>query len=157
MSQAKQMIRAVTGLAVVAALAGGFMLRGNSGDSGDGMRPVALRASAGDTPLAEPAPAEDAPSEQPTITAQPTAGRPITADPQTKPREQESIPPDADGCDHNYGKVPLCVPWAFPQGFQTSPAKKCEWLKNHDFDRIPITGVDRQGLDPDRNGVACDQ
>lgn len=154
MSRAKQLILAVTGLAVVAALAGGFMLRKDNGDSGT---PVASVQTSTGIPEAEPVPSEDAPSEQPTITAQPTPGRAIIADPEAKPAEQESIPPHADGCDHNYGKVPLCVPWAFPQGFHTSPAKKCEWLKNHDFDRIPITGVDRQGLDSDKNGLACDQ
>jgi hypothetical protein len=153
MSLAKQLILAVTGLAVVAALAGGFMLRA---DAGGDLRPVAFHTPVV-TPEAEPVPVEDAPSERPTITAQPTAGEPVTADPEAKPREHESIPPYADGCDHNYGTVPLCVPWAFPQGFHTSPAKKCEWLKNHDFAGIPVTGVDRQGLDPDKNGVACDR
>lgn len=153
MNWAKQLILAVTGLAIVAALAGGFMLRGDNGDPGT--RVAAFETVSG-TPEAEPVPFEDAPSEQPTITAQPTPGRPITAEPDAKPVAKESIVPYADGCDHNYGKVPLCVPWAFPQGFHTSPAKKCEWLKNHDFGRIPITGVDRQSLDPDENGLACD-
>jgi hypothetical protein len=68
------------------------------------------------------------------------------------------MPPFDDGCDHNYGVAGQCVPANFPPGV-TSVTDKCAWLHQHGFTgSIPIApgGVDRQGLDPNHDGLACD-
>jgi hypothetical protein len=80
----------------------------------------------------------------------------ITADPKASAMPEGSLPPYANGCDFNYGQVPLCVPYNFPEGVKTVQ-QKCAWLHSHNFKKIPISGQDRQGLDADKNGIACDQ
>jgi hypothetical protein len=59
---------------------------------------------------------------------------------------------NVDGCDHSYGTRAQCIPWTFPAGV----TDKCAWLTAHGYQRIPVAGPDRQHLDPDRNGAACD-
>jgi hypothetical protein len=138
-------------VAVAAALlvAGGVVLL-RDGDS----KPVAASSAAPTEDL--PDVPDTVPSEQPTVTPQDTAPPALTPQPGATAPKVETIPQYADGCDHNYGVVPLCVPWAFPQGSQVSVEAKCKWLAAHGFTKIPVKGTDRQGLDPDKNGIACD-
>ena len=57
-----------------------------------------------------------------------------------------------DGCDRNYGTKAQCIPLVFPG---KSP-DKCGWLRDHGFREVKVAGRDRQRLDADRNGTACD-
>jgi len=61
-------------------------------------------------------------------------------------------PPNIDGCDHDYGERTQCVPWTFPPGV----TDKCAWLTAHGFSAVRVVGKDRQHLDPDGDGIACD-
>jgi hypothetical protein len=72
--------------------------------------------------------------------------------PLASPRTTHSVRPNVDGCDRNYGTVTQCVPWKFPAG----TTDKCGWLAGHGFGRLVVQGVDRQRLDRDGNGIACD-
>ena len=59
---------------------------------------------------------------------------------------------NVDGCDHDYGAVSQCVPWKIP-----APAgQRCQWLSAHGFGPLKVYGRDRQNLDTNHNGIACD-
>jgi len=85
--------------------------------------------------------------------------QPFAAQPGVKPLRPRKSPTapvrvdiTVDGCDHNYGTRTQCVPLTFPVGV----TDKCEWLAQHGYRGLKVTGTDRQRLDPDGNGVACD-
>lgn len=143
-------------LCLIVAAAAVFLTRGGSGDAEKPKQPVAA-VSPETEPQAEEAPPETVPSEKPTVKPYATklSGQTVTPKPDEPVVETEQQPAYSDGCDRNYGDAPLCVPYVYPQGFQT-PEQRCKWLKDHGFPEIPIRGQDRQGLDPDKNGVACD-
>ncbi|MDI6101788.1 hypothetical protein QLQ12_24505 [Actinoplanes sp. NEAU-A12] len=86
---------------------------------------------------------------------QPFAGQPgVTRQkPKRKPTAPVKVAPTVDGCDRSYGTIAQCVPVRFPPGV----TDKCAWLRDHGFPALKVTGPDRQGLDPDRNGSACDE
>ncbi|MEU8661575.1 hypothetical protein [Actinoplanes philippinensis] len=69
-----------------------------------------------------------------------------------KPTAPVKVAPTVDGCDRNYGTVAQCVPVRFPEGV----TDKCAWLRDHGYQAVKVAAKDRQGLDPDRNGVICD-
>ena len=59
---------------------------------------------------------------------------------------------NVDGCDHDYGTANQCVPWSIP-----APAgQRCQWLKADGFGPLKVYGRDRQHLDTNLDGVACD-
>jgi len=59
---------------------------------------------------------------------------------------------NVDGCDHDYGTVNQCVPWNIP-----APAgQRCQWLKANGFGPLKVAGRDREHLDTNRDGIACD-
>ncbi|WP_436535807.1 hypothetical protein [Actinoplanes sp. HUAS TT8] len=61
------------------------------------------------------------------------------------------VPAFVDGCDHNYGTATQCVPLTFPAGV----TDKCAWLAAHGFTDLIVAGKDRQRLDADADGIAC--
>lgn len=73
--------------------------------------------------------------------------------PQASPKTTVNVTPNVDGCDHNYGTKTQCIPLTFPDGV----TDKCRWLKEHDFTAVLVAGEDRQKLDSDHDGTACDQ
>lgn len=68
------------------------------------------------------------------------------------PKAKRSMPAFADGCDHGYGDRNQCIPLTFPDGTDD----KCAWLAERGFTKVAVNGEDRHKLDPDDNGVACD-
>lgn len=82
--------------------------------------------------------------------AQPGAAR---QKPKSRPKAPVEVASAVDGCDRAYGTIAHCVPVRFPAGV----TDKCAWLRDHGFKDLKVTGRDRQGLDPDRNGIACDK
>jgi hypothetical protein len=70
-----------------------------------------------------------------------------------KPTAPVKVAPAVDGCDRNYGTVAHCIPIRFPEGV----TDKCAWLRDHGYRNVKVAAKDRQGLDPDRNGVICDK
>jgi hypothetical protein len=59
---------------------------------------------------------------------------------------------NVDGCDHDYGTVNQCVPWTIP-----APAgQRCQWLAAQGFGPVKVYGRDRQHLDTNHDGIACD-
>jgi hypothetical protein len=146
----------ITAVAVVsAAVIVGMFFFGGPVTPGGGSDKVAETVS---QPLAEEVPPVTQPSAKPTVEPYATklSGRVITADPKASAMPEGSLPPYANGCDFNYGQVPLCVPYNFPEGVKTVQ-DKCAWLASHNFKKIPVSGQDRQGLDADKNGIACDR
>lgn len=95
------------------------------------------------TPTAGPAPFVQTFAAQPGVRPQPALPSPTST---------RSIAINIDGCDHAYGTRTQCIPWTFPAGV----TDKCAWLASHGYVRVPVNGVDRQKLDPDGNGTACD-
>ncbi|MEV6342896.1 hypothetical protein [Actinoplanes sp. NPDC051851] len=73
--------------------------------------------------------------------------------PGKRPTAPVKVAPTVDGCDHNYGTRAQCIPVTFPAGVRD----KCAWLADHGFRAFRVTVTDRQKLDPDRNGIACDR
>jgi hypothetical protein len=71
--------------------------------------------------------------------------------PRRSPTAKVSVPANVDGCDHNYGEKTQCIPARFPP----DATDKCDWLKAHGFKTIRVVGTDRQKLDEDSDGVAC--
>ncbi|MFC4069761.1 hypothetical protein [Actinoplanes subglobosus] len=69
-----------------------------------------------------------------------------------KPTAPVKVPAAVDGCDRNYGTIAHCIPVRFPAGV----TDKCAWLRDHGYRDVKVVAKDRQGLDPDRNGVICD-
>lgn len=167
MSRTKLVLAAVAALALVSVVGGAFFLLGGSNGgpetkSGDrtavaqaqsqSTEEPPTRLSAAESPAAKPT---DAPGVKPYATK--LSGHTFGAEPEVPAAKRKKDPASAgDSCDHNYGQVPVCVPWDFPEGIKT-PADKCAYLKNHGIKAVPVTGKDRQGLDGDRNGIACDQ
>ena len=76
--------------------------------------------------------------------------RPLPAVP--SPTATRRVPANVDGCDHAYGDPTQCVPWTFPPG----TTDKCGWLRAHGFGAVRVVGTDRQNLDHDHDGIACD-
>ncbi|GIE48942.1 hypothetical protein Ani05nite_24760 [Amorphoplanes nipponensis] len=72
--------------------------------------------------------------------------------PLPSPTGTHYVRPNVDGCDHNYGGITQCVPWTFPAG----TTDKCAWLAGHGFKNLKVAATDRQRLDRDGNGIACD-
>jgi hypothetical protein len=72
--------------------------------------------------------------------------------PKRKPTAPVKVAPAVDGCDRAYGTIAHCVPLRFPEGV----TDKCAWLRERGFKDLKVVGKDRQQLDPDRNGIACD-
>lgn len=68
------------------------------------------------------------------------------------PTSTRSMPAFADGCDHGYGDRNQCIPLVFPDG----TTDKCAWLADRGFTKVKVAGDDRHKLDPDGNGIACD-
>ncbi|GAB2746317.1 hypothetical protein [Kitasatospora kifunensis] len=62
----------------------------------------------------------------------------------------------ADGCDHAYGDINVCVPWTFPAAAGTAPGAGCRWLLAHGYPPLAVHGRDRLGLDTNHDGTACD-
>ncbi|MEU7908028.1 hypothetical protein [Actinoplanes sp. NPDC049118] len=120
--------------------------------------PAAAPATSAATavPSSPPAPAPPAPA--PGAAAEPFvqsfAGQPGVRPqrPLPSPTVTHHVRPNVDGCDHNYGTITQCVPWRFPPG----TADRCAWLAAHGFKELRVAGVDRQKLDSDGNGIACD-
>ncbi len=57
-----------------------------------------------------------------------------------------------DGCDHNYGAPDVCVPWQIP----APRGKACAFLLANGFHALTVYGTDRQHLDTNHDGIACD-
>jgi hypothetical protein len=72
--------------------------------------------------------------------------------PKGKPAAPVKVAPTIDGCDRNYGTIAQCIPIVFPKGV----TDKCGWLTAHGFTALKVMGKDRQRLDRDRDGIACD-
>ncbi|WP_327064849.1 hypothetical protein [Kitasatospora sp. NBC_01302] len=80
-------------------------------------------------------------------------------DPAKQPPPQADstpVPATADGCDHAYGDINVCVPWTFPPAAGTAPGAGCRWLLAHGYPPLAVHGRDRLGLDTDHDGTACD-
>ena len=71
---------------------------------------------------------------------------------QAQPTAPLAEPISVDGCDHDYAKPNQCVPTTYPAGV----TDRCAWLLSHRFGPMTIVGTDREHLDTDHNGVACD-
>jgi hypothetical protein len=71
--------------------------------------------------------------------------------PRRSPTATVSVRANVDGCDHNYGEKTQCIPQQFPP----DASDKCDWLTAHGFKSIRVVGTDRQNLDSDHDGVAC--
>ena len=168
--------RTLLGLAVLGVLAAGVWLVAAPG------KHEAAGAAAPAAPAPRPtdstwpgvtAAASAGPSVRPTTTAVPSPAAPggpggPTAEPFVQnyagqpgakplkplpsPMRTHFVRPNVDGCDHNYGETTQCVPWTFPAGTKD----KCAWLADHGFDKLKVAAADRQQLDPDGNGIACD-
>ncbi|WEO95639.1 galactose oxidase-like domain-containing protein [Streptomyces sp. FXJ1.172] len=75
-----------------------------------------------------------------------------------KKRTSQQVSPTLSGCDRHYGSVNVCVPTAFPAQVRKTTAARCAWLQRNDYGRLKVNGADDPlGLDPDRNGIACDR
>jgi hypothetical protein len=59
-----------------------------------------------------------------------------------------------DGCDHNYGNgnVGVCVPWVIP----VPHGQACAFLLGNGYGALKVYGTDRQHLDTNHDGIACD-
>jgi hypothetical protein len=146
-------------VAVAAVVAAFLLLRpADGGRPSAGSAPTGIVSADGSAPSAEPLPPSAAPSSGPSVTPQATAlqGTVFTADPKAvQTVEPVPVPQGYDGCDHDYGVITQCVPWRFPNGI-TEVSDKCEWLRLNGFHDLAVVGLDRQGLDADRNKIACD-
>ena len=60
---------------------------------------------------------------------------------------------NVDGCDHDYGTPNQCVPWKIPV---STGRTACAWLKANGFGQVRVYGRDRQHLDTNQDGIACD-
>ncbi|MDH6109390.1 hypothetical protein P3T36_000162 [Kitasatospora sp. MAP12-15] len=76
--------------------------------------------------------------------ARPAAGTPVR------------IQAGADGCDHAYGDISVCVPWTLPADAGTAPGDGCRWLLAHGYPALAVHGRDRLHLDTNHDGTACD-
>ena len=140
---------------LAAGIGGGIMLLGQGSPV---KQDKAAPRSQVKTALAEEAPSAEPPSEKPTIApyANGMSGKKITASPEAVAKVSPAIvPPNVDGCDHDYGTPGMCVPWNFPAGV-ASYKQKCAWLKDNHYPQLSVHGTDRLQLDPDKNKIACD-
>lgn len=72
-------------------------------------------------------------------------------------RGSRKVPATISGCDRHYGTVGVCVPTVFPPGVGGATDPRCAWLKANDYGRLRVNGEDDPlGLDPNRDGLACD-
>jgi hypothetical protein len=71
--------------------------------------------------------------------------------PRSSPTAKVRVPATVDGCDRNYGEETQCIPLKFPP----DATDKCDWLKTHGFEHVLVAHIDRQKLDHDHDGVAC--
>ncbi|GAA1976368.1 hypothetical protein [Kitasatospora viridis] len=69
--------------------------------------------------------------------------------------DETPVAANADGCDHHYGEVNVCVPSAFPPGVGSAPGARCGWLVRHGYADLAVHGKDDLGLDTNHDGVAC--
>ncbi|GAA3237390.1 hypothetical protein [Actinocorallia longicatena] len=157
----QSVVIALGGAAAAALAVAAVLLLGHGVGGKEAPAPVARsqEATAGDTPppTAGPGPGSAEPSARPTAAPQVTGvtGRVFTADPRAvETAEPIPVPENYDGCDHNYGAVTQCVPWTFPDGI-TAVGDKCEWLRLNGFGNLTVAGEDRQGLDANRDDIAC--
>ncbi|MEU4219701.1 hypothetical protein AB0F10_30685, partial [Actinoplanes sp. NPDC026623] len=112
--------------------------------------PAAPERTAPERTVPEPAPA--APTAAPFVQSFAQLPGVPPQRPLPSPTGTHYVPSNVDGCDHNYGTITQCVPWTFPAG----TADRCAWLTAHGFEELRVAGGDRQKLDEDGNGVACD-
>ncbi|GAB3671452.1 hypothetical protein GCM10027589_40520 [Actinocorallia lasiicapitis] len=155
-------------MAVVAAVAVALLLvlRGGGGDAVAAPVPSPTGSVTGTVP---PAPGEAGSGiDLPETTIAPETDEPVVREyadelsgrvhtPGAAPTVRTTVEPGYDGCDHGYGSPGQCVPWDFPSAVRT-PAGKCAWLKGAGFaGPLAVRGADRHGLDPDRNGLACEK
>ncbi|MCX4577174.1 galactose oxidase early set domain-containing protein [Streptomyces sp. NBC_01571] len=74
-----------------------------------------------------------------------------------KRRSSQKVSTTISGCDRHYGSVNVCVPTVFPADVGKATAPRCAWLKTNGYGRLEVNGKDDPlGLDPNRDGVACD-
>jgi hypothetical protein len=163
MSRTKLVLASVAVLALVSVLAGTFLLSGDGGtEAKASTRVVQAQEQPAEDPtaeLGEKTAADPKPSGPSEIMPYATelSGETFGAEAEVPAAKRQKAPASAgDSCDHNYGRVPVCVPWDFPVEIKT-PQEKCAYLESHGLKTVPVTGKDRQGLDTDSNGIACDQ
>ncbi|WP_328472947.1 hypothetical protein OHA21_11230 [Actinoplanes sp. NBC_00393] len=121
--------------------------------------PVAVPAASSAStppPTTGPAPAPTGREATPAPFVHTFAGQPGVRPLPRKPSPTAplAVPANVDGCDRSYGTRAQCVPWVFPPGV----TDKCAWLAERGYLDPPlaVAGQDRQKLDPDGNGIACD-
>jgi len=130
----------------------------------DAGTPTSAPASASTEP-AQPAPTSAARSAMPASSTDSSDRRPdpyirdfarqpgvTPLPPQPSPTAGVPLPGNVNGCDFNYGDVGQCIPAQFP----ASVTDRCGWLARQGLVSIPVTGVDRHGLDVDGDGLACE-
>lgn len=94
-------------------------------------------------------------SSSPSVSQTPSA-KATTADPEWNLLPKRAVSVRAPACDRAYRASPRCVPYRFPSGIKNVKAK-CRWLVTHGLTKIVVVGKDRQRLDRDKNGIACDR
>jgi len=73
-----------------------------------------------------------------------------------KKRASQPVSPTVSGCDRHYGSANVCVPTAFPPQVKKTTAARCTWLKQNDYGRLKVNGMDDPlALDRDKDGLAC--
>jgi hypothetical protein len=79
---------------------------------------------------------------------------PLTGKPGPAHKHPRRVPIgwNVDGCDHDYGTPNVCVPWKIPP----AAGSACGWLKANGFGPVRVYGRDRQHLDTNQDGIACD-
>jgi hypothetical protein len=62
--------------------------------------------------------------------------------------------PGLDGCDRDYGNgnPNVCVPWVIP----VPHSQACAFLLGNGYGALKVYGTDRQHLDTNHDGIACD-
>jgi len=142
-------------VAVVAVVAGILLTGGGPEKKANDKGDVALTEPAVPPEPADEEPLPDAaPKAKPEITPQATGLKEEKVPEVKSDEEWQGVPPEAGGCDRDYGGATQCVPWTFPDGI-TEYADKCLWLKLNAFADLKVNGTDRQKLDPDGDKIAC--
>jgi hypothetical protein len=165
-------VSAATGLVLLVVLGGNSTPRSWAGSTltgptaagsptrPSGPGPAAAAPAAGPSAMvsSRPGAASGGPPPTPTGGPQPHV-QPYAQDPvgqvhpsMASPTAPVTEPIGLDGCDHDYGTVNQCVPLTYPPGV----ASRCAWLLAHGFGPMKVVGMDRENLDTDHNGVACD-
>ena len=130
------------------AAAGAPVGQARSGAATGGTQPSAARSGAAAPRLTVPLDTGTAAPHLP-----PPAGQGGKVIPNGSGPSKVPVPAHVDGCDHDYGSTGQCVPWKI-EG--TDTAARCDWLTAHGFGPLKVHGTDRQHLDTDGNGTACD-